>query len=91
MNVRTDCLSYLQNVIFKDIISDLTTQTPNTENISDSIRVKPDEREELFHNLCDFATKSMMKLLDNFTSDGEENGTLNWADTNGTTNVSSSR
>ena len=91
MNVRTDCISYLQNVIFKDKISDLTTPTTNTENISISIREKPNEREELFHNLCDFATKSMMKSLGNFTSDSEENDTLKWPDTNSTTNVSSSR
>ena len=86
-----NCISYFQNVIFKDIISDLTTHAPNNENISYSMREKPYERNELLHNLCDFATKGLMKALGNFTSDSEKNDTLNWHDANATTDFSSSR
>ena len=84
-------ISYFQNVIFKDIISDATEQTPNTENISYSTQVEPDKREELFHKMCDFATKSLMRTFANLSSDGKENDTLNWSDDNATTNFSSSR
>ena len=91
MNGTTDCISYIQNVIFKDIISDLTTQTPNNEFISYSIQEEPDKREVLFHKLCDFATKSLKESFANLTSNSEENATLSWPDTNVTTNFPSSR
>ena len=91
MNGRTDCISYLEKVIFKDIINDVTTQTPNNEYSSNSVLVRPNKREELFHKLCDFATKSLKESFANLTSNSEENATLSWPDTNVTTNFPSSR
>ena len=91
MNGRTDCISYLQNVIFKDIIRDITTQAPNNRYISNSVPVKPDKHEELLHKMCDFATKSLLKSFANLTSKSEDNETLNWPETTTITNFSSTR
>ena len=91
MNGRTDCISYLEKVIFKDIINDVTTPTPNNEYSSNSVLVRPNKREELFHKLCDFATQSLIKSFANLTSKSEENDTLNWPETTMTTNSSLTR
>ena len=94
MNGPTDCVSYLQNVIFKDIIDYDTTLSPGDQNQSNSstpLKNHLSEREELFHKVCDFATKSLLAAFSNLTTSSGENDTLNWPNDDGTRNRTSSR
>ena len=89
MNGPSDCIRYLQNVIFKDLIDEDTTQSPSEEYNSTSLPVNLDARAELFHKVCDFATKSLIDTLANLTSISDENDTLNWPEDDDTTNCTS--
>ena len=94
MNGPTDCVSYLQNVIFKDIIDYDTTLSPGDQNQSNSstpLKNHLSEREELFHKVCDFATKSLIATFSNLTPSSGENDTLNWPNVDGTRNRTTSR
>ena len=89
INGPTDCISYLQNVIFKDIVDQDTTRSPNDEYNSTHLPNNLNARKELFHKVCEFATKSLIDTLANFTSIGEENETLNWPEGDDTPNCTS--
>ena len=89
INGPTDCISYLQNVIFKDIVDQDTTRSPNDEYNSTHMSNNLNARQELFHKVCEFATKSLLETFANFTSIGEENETLNWPENDDTTNCTS--
>ena len=89
INGPTDCISYLQNVIFKDIVDQDTTRSPNDEYNSTRLSNNLNARQELFHKVCEFATKSLLETFANFTSIGEENETLNWPENDDTTNCTS--
>ena len=43
----------------------------------------------ILHKVCEFATKSLVETLNNITSIGEENETLNWPENDDTTNCTS--
>ena len=89
INGPTDCISYLQDVIFKDIVDQDTTRSPNDEYNSTGLSNNLNARQELFHKVCEFATKSLLETFANFTSIGEENETLNWPENDDTTNCTS--
>ena len=89
INGPTDCISYLQDVIFKDIADQDTTRSPNDEYNSTRLSNNLNARQELFHKVCEFATKSLLETFANFTSIGEENETLNWPENDDTTNCTS--
>ena len=89
INGPTDCISYLQDVIFKDIVDQDTTRSPNDEYNSTRLSNNLNARQELFHKVCEFATKSLLQTFANFTSIGEENETLNWPENDDTTNCTS--